>query len=143
MSQAACTSAERRTGRIGRIGISSMDQQSGRSLLVAGTDAENVIVRWIKGKQTSMSVLLAQLVTADCDSRLHQQSPISIAHSRRRLSLALFCAFCKDQHLLADEVALLLVDAQQAANEALHFLITKAAMEPSGLGNIPSIGGSI
>ena len=73
-----------------------------------------------------MRTYLEQLSKMDESLAASLRETYSLVQTRRRLALTLFIDFSRDQGLSADEVATLLGDAQQAANDAMNYLITAA-----------------
>ncbi|MBS0196760.1 MAG: hypothetical protein JSR77_08385 [Planctomycetes bacterium] len=116
--------------RIGRAGISAIEPKPavlhgvGRSRAPQG---DNPILAWLKSKAISMREYLEHLARMDANLAEALKDTYSLRHVRRRLALTLFIDFSHEQGLSAGEVAALIGDAQQAAGEAVNYLINAAA----------------
>ncbi len=90
----------------------------------------NPIVQWVLERGCDLAAYMDQLLKFDQRMGGDTGTPFTLARVRRRLSLALFLDYARDQGLSADEMASLMDDAQQTASEAMSFLIAAARRTP-------------
>ena len=114
------------SGESARLGRAGLMHQRPVAIDAPKPAQRNPILEWLMQKHCSMKAYLEQLSKMDESLAASLRETYSLVQTRRRLALTLFIDFSRDQGLSADEVAALLGDAQQAANDAMNYLIMAA-----------------